>query len=502
VHIETGKTVGFLRFEAGVQEIFAVQVLRGMRFPEMLEWNDPRLAHSYVLPDEAMAEVALPTEEQLAKSPAYHYQRGNELYKTGKLEEAIAAYRQCLELQPEDTNARFNLAVALGDTGDYTEAGACLEGVIQAEPERAEAYNSIGYVLNRQHRPERAVAYLEKAVQLQPNYAQARFNLGMTLLQLGDYARGFAEYEWRRPAAEIAALRLSHPRWDGRPIPERRLLVHTEQGMGDAIQFARYLPMAGARCGRLILMCRADLMPVFSTIPGISELRRPGQVHVNEYDAHVSLLSLPHLFGTTLDSVPSESPYVDGAAIRRRKANASLDLPPSSDRKVGIAWAGSPLHPHDRERSCPLEEFLPLLRAPGIAFFSLQKGKRREDLFRLPQEIRVEDLESRLGDFGDLAVIISQLDLVIGVDTAVIHLAGALGRPVWTLLSYVPDWRWMLDGETTPWYPTMRLFRQAGAGDWRGVMERASAALAAWERPQTRNVRFESQKSQLTKELL
>ncbi|MBI4488162.1 MAG: TIGR03032 family protein, partial [Deltaproteobacteria bacterium] len=197
VHIETGQTIGFLRFEAGVQEIFAVQVLQSIRFPELLEWNDERLAHSYVLPDEALAEVVLPTEEQLARSPAFHFQRGNDLYKQGKVEEAITAYRQALALQPEFPNARYNLGVALGDAEQWAEACACLEQVIKAEPERAEAYNSLGYVLSRLLQPHKAIPYLERAIELQPSYAQAHFNLAASLLKIGDYARGFAEYEWR-----------------------------------------------------------------------------------------------------------------------------------------------------------------------------------------------------------------------------------------------------------------------------------------------------------------
>jgi uncharacterized protein (TIGR03032 family) len=278
VHLETGQTLGFLRFDAGVQEIFAVQVLHGVRFPEVLEWGDERLSHSYVLPDAALAEVSLPTPEALVYSPAFHFQRGTELQRKGQLEDAIAAYRQCLALDPAFPNVRYGLGIALGDAEQFDEAVVCLRDVIEAEPERAEAHNSLGYLAARQGQARQAVAHFERAIDLNPSYAHAHFNLGMTLLQLGDYARGFAEYEWRPQTGRFAPPACPHPRWDGRPIPERTLLIHAEQGAGDAIQFARYLPLAAQRVGKLIVACRADLFPLFATIPAgsISTRRRCG----------------------------------------------------------------------------------------------------------------------------------------------------------------------------------------------------------------------------------
>ena len=197
-----------------------------------------------------------------------------------------------------------------------------------------------------------------------------------------------------------------------------------------------------------------------------------------EFDTYLPLMSLPHVFKTTLDTIPATVPYVDAAALRRRKENPSLLLPESDYPRIGIVWAANPNHRTDRHRSCPLHEFLPILSIPEITFYSLQKGERHEDLTDLPSHIQVQDLEPHLGDFGDLAVIIDQLDLVISVDSPVSHMAGALGKQVWTLLNHVADWRWMLEGETTPWYPTMRLFRQTRPGDWSGVIERVAEALS------------------------
>jgi hypothetical protein len=304
------------------------------------------------------------------------------------LAEAIAAFRQCVALQPEFPNARYNLGVVLGDAEQYEEAVACLQGVMKAEPERAETYNSLGYLAGRRRQPQQAIAYYEQAVALNPQYAQAHFNLGMTLLQLGNYRRGFAESEWRWRTGQFTPFHCPHPQWDGRPIPDHTLLIHTEQGAGDAIQFARYLPLAARRCKILILVCHADLVPLFATLPGIAQIREAGTITVAEFDTYLPLLSLPHVFGTTLDTIPAEIPYVDARAIRRRKSPGT-SLPVSPAPKVGIVWAGSPTYKHERQRSCALREWASVLRTPGITFYSLQKGEQRQELMRLAADLRV-----------------------------------------------------------------------------------------------------------------
>lgn len=309
---------------------------------------------------------------------------------------------------------------------------------------------------------------------------QAHFNLGMTLLQLGDYERGFAEYEWRWRTGQFTPFACPHPKWDGRPIPGKTLLVHTEQGAGDAVQFARFLPLAAQRCATLLLVCRLDLQPLLATASGVASIRGPGQIGVSEFDTYIPLLSLPHVLGTTLATVPASVPYVGGEGLRREKLKPELTLARRGRPMVGIAWAGSPTHRNDRRRSCPLTALVPLLRTPGVDFYSLQKGDRSRDLGLLPRDVEVRDMSSRLGDFGDLAVVIEQLDLVISVDTAVAHVAGALGKPVWLLLSYHADWRWLMEGERTPWYPTMRLFRQSRPAGWPSVVSRVARELEPW----------------------
>jgi hypothetical protein len=261
--------------------------------------------------------------------------------------------------------------------------------------------------------------------------------------------------------------------------------VHTEQGSGDAIQFVRYLPIVKRRCRRLVLVCIPDLMPLFATVEGIDKLLPPGEIALSEFDVYLPLMSLPRVLGTTLETIPGDVPYLvsngfcngfNGWVVGG--ATAENEEEEEEERqKVGIVWAGSPTHKSDRNRSCQLRDFLPVLRVPGIRFYSLQVGDRSSDLTRLPPEITVEDLSPQIKNYCDTAAIVSQLDLIISVDTSVAHLAGALAKPVWTLLCYNPDWRWMLEREDTPWYPTMRLFRQSQPGDWEGVFRQVEREL-------------------------
>src|SRR5262249_4341082 len=383
--------------------------------------------------------------------------------------------RQCVALQPDFPKAQYKLGVALGDVEHYEDARACLTQVIETENENAEAFNSLGYVASRLREPDQAIAYYERAIELQPNDAQRHFNLAMKLIHIGDYARGFDECEWR----SLNGFHSPHPKWDGHPILDKTLVIYTEHGAGEALQFARYLPLAAKRCKNLILACPAELIPIFATISGIGQIREPGQIKVAEFDTYLPLMSLPHVFQTTLDTIPATIPYVDAASFRRRKENPSLLLSKSAYPRIGIVWAGSSNQRTDRHRSCPLHEFLPILGIPEITFYSLQKGEHHKDLADLPSNIQVEDLEPQLGDFGDLAAIIDQLDLVISVDSPAAHLAGALGNKAWTLLSHLADWRWKLEGDTTPWYPTMRLFRQTRPGDWSGVIEQVAETLSS-----------------------
>ena len=468
VNILTGETIAFLRFEAGVQEIFSVAVLPNIRFPEIIEWDENLLASSYVLPDEALAETIKPTSE-IAMAET-HLVKGNELYQEGKLLEAIATYQKCLKLQPDLIRAKYNLGVALGDNQQYEAAINVLEQVINTEPDNADVQNSIAYAYSQKGELHKAIKHYEKAIYLNGNFAKAHFNLGITLLKNGDLKRGFAECEWRWQTGQFTPFQCPHPRWKGEDISNKILLIHTEQGAGDAIQFIRYVPLAAKLCQGIILVCLPELIPLFKNIPEIDKLMPPGELKLSEFDIYVPLMSLPYIFGTTLETIPANIPYL-------QSTNSNPINLTNTQYKVGIVWSGSSTHKNDGNRSCKITDFLPILQVPGVKFYSLQKGENRQELTQVPSNIQIEDLSYQLNNYSDTAAVIEQLDLVITVDTSVAHLAGALGKNVWNLLCFNPDWRWLQEVEDTLWYPTMKLFRQSQSRKWQEVIEKVQEHL-------------------------
>ncbi|MDT9341801.1 TIGR03032 family protein, partial [Trichodesmium erythraeum 21-75] len=421
VNILTGETIAFLRFEAGVQEIFSVAVLPNIRFPEIIEWDENLLANSYVLPDEALAET-IKTTVEIAMAET-HLLKGNKLYQKGELVEAIAAYQECLKLQPDLTIAKYNLGVALGDNQQYEAAINVLEQVINTEPDNADVQNSIAYAYSQKGELHKAIKHYEKAIYLNGNFAKAHFNLGITLLKNGDLKRGFAECEWRWQTGQFTPFQCPHPRWKGEDISNKILLIHTEQGAGDAIQFIRYVPLAAKLCQGIILVCLPELIPLFKNIPEIDKLMPPGELKLSEFDIYVPLMSLPYIFGTTLETIPANIPYL-------QSTNSNPINLTNTQYKVGIVWSGSSTHKNDGNRSCKITDFLPILQVPGVKFYSLQKGENRQELTQVPSNIQIEDLSYQLNNYADTAAVIEQLDLVITVDTSVAHLAGALGKNV------------------------------------------------------------------------
>ncbi|OCR02463.1 TIGR03032 family protein [Oscillatoriales cyanobacterium USR001] len=474
VNINTGEIIAFLRFEGGVQEIFAIGIIPGFLFPEIINWDEQLLGTTYILPDEALQEVEL-TENILQPEDAeYLLNLGNDAYNQGNLEAAMQQYQKCLELKPDYLMARYNLGVVYLEQEQWKEAIIELEQVIATDPNHAEAYNNLAIISQHEHRLNQAIEYYQKAIDIRYQFPDAHFNLGMAFLQMGEYTQGFAESEWRWQTNNFTPFICPQPLWDGSDLSGKTILIHTEQGSGDAIQFIRYIPLVAERKCRIILVCIPDLMPLFATIPHIDKIIPPGDIATSEFDVYAPLMSLPHILGTTLDTIPAQIPYLEV-----REQNVVFPILHSSHSnklKVGIVWCGSPTHKNDRNRSCQLDDFAPILNIKNIDFFSLQKVTKPTDVAKL-QEFNVCDLSYYLRDYGDTARAIAQLDLVITVDTSVAHLAGALGKPVWTLLCYSPDWRWMLERNDTPWYPTMRLFRQSKPRDWRGVFNRVVEAL-------------------------
>ena len=495
VNIDTGEIVAFLRFEEAVQEIFAVQILPGIRFPDVIDWDEKLLATSYILPDAALQEVVHPSirpvedgsalemngesDRQDNKSEEY-FQLGCDRYNRGKFDEAITYFQQCLELKPDYIAARYNLGVIYREQEKWQQAEFYLNRVIEKQPDNAEAYNNLGIIYHNQKQLDRAIFNYDKAIQLNPNFATAHFNLGMTLLQAGEFSRGWKECEWRWQTDEFTPFVCPHPLWDGSDINNKTILIHTEQGSGDAIQFIRYLPLLAQRCQNIILVCIDDLAPLLATVEGIGKILPPGDIPLSEFQVYAPLMSLPHLLEKTVTTIPDRVPYL-GEETWKKEGKLLLNSPSSSKIKVGIVWAGSPTHKNDRNRSCQLEDFLPVLKTKGVDFYSLQKGARSQDLAKLPPEITVFDLAPQLTDYKATATLILQLDLVISIDTSVAHLTGALGKPIWTVLCYAPDWRWMLDRSDNPWYPTMRLFRQLKPKDWSGVFKNLARSLNSYQ---------------------
>ncbi len=457
----------------------------------------------------AYGRRALELQPDFAKA---HNNLGNVLQEQGRLDEAEACYRRALMLDPNYVDAHYNLALAARDQGKLADSIACSRRALELKPDYAEAHNILGLALHQQGRLEESLACYRRALELKPDYADAHSSLGTafhdqgriaealacfqraielrpqfalahfnrSLLRLltGDFAHGWAEYEWRWQTGLKPFSPRSFPRplWDGRPLQGRTLLLHAEQGLGDTIQFLRYAALVRQPGARVVVECPTPLLRIVRTCRFIDQLADE-TTSALDFDLYYPLMSLPGLLKTTLASVPADVPYLFAApdlVAPWRESLGGLE-----GFKIGIVWRGGPAHPNDRARSIPLSCFEPLAALPGVRLFSLQKGAGAEQLQDVAGRFPITELGSRLEDFMDTAAVLASLDLLITADTAIAHLAGALALPVWVALPLVPDWRWLLDRSDSPWYPTMRLFRQKAPGDWRGVFDEIKTALLA-----------------------
>lgn len=408
-----------------------------------------------------------------------HANLGVVLKNLRRYEEAIEAYRTAMVLTPDEAAVMNNMGLSLSQLGDRDEAAALwLRRAIRVKPDFADAWLNLGLVMRNQNRIEQAMAFCHKALAVDPEHAEAQTLLATCLLLRGEMRAGFAAYEGRTRLRDFPARRRDYlsPAWMGGNPAGLTLLVHDEQGLGDGIQFARYLPLLAGLGARVIVECAPALVRIFGTLKGVAMVM-PHGAPPPPHDAHVPLLSLPHLLcmGERPDTVPYLS--AEPALI----AHWALRLSSYSGLRVGLVWAGNPAFKDDRRRSPGLAAFLPLLDVPGVSFFALQKGGGRTDLERLDGSWgrNFTDLGPDITDFADTAAIMTNLDLVISSCTAPPHLAGALGCPVWTVLPLNADWRWRSEGAQTHWYPGMRLFRQERTGDWGPVMSRVRDALVS-----------------------
>jgi Flp pilus assembly protein TadD len=404
---------------------------------------------------------------------------GNILKAQGDLPGAIDCYRHGVRLHPELAETHYNLGSALREAGYLEPAVLEFMEALRLRPDYAEAHNNLGLTWKGCGAQELAVAAFSRAIEINPGMAEARWNRSFFNLLDGHFREGWQDYESRFCIPQwkfIYPFRLNLPRWNGEVDKTKTILVHDEQGFGDTLQFVRYLPMVRQRCGRVILETRRELLDLLRGFPGADErVERPAGHHPPvAADACVPLLSLPGIFGTTLETIPAPVPYLHADPEKTNLWARRLQGP---ELKIGMVWAGRLEHSNDRNRSCPLELFLPLMGLPGLRWFGLQKGPAAAQSEIEPISRMLVNWGTGLKDFSDTAAAIAQLDLVLSVDTAVVHLAGAMGKPVWVLLSFVSDWRWMTRREDSPWYPTMRLFRQATPGDWPGVFRRVAEDL-------------------------
>ena len=415
-------------------------------------------------------DLALDAYQQaIAMRPRFaraHNNNGILLQARGDLDRAGRCYRQAIQADPHYADPHYNAGLLAFSSANFTAAERAYKRALQLEPTHAEARNNLGNTLLELGRAREARRCFESVIAAVPHHPEARWNLGFTQLLLGDYAAGWSNYEWRLKQAG-RQRRFHAPRWDGSALADPSLLLWNEQGLGDAIQFARFIPAVQARGAEVHLETAPPLERLFASLA--CQLIAPSNNLETAWQ--IPLLSLPALFDTRLDTIPP-APYLTATANHRSKFRALLaeTLPPG-DLRIGLAWSGNPHHQRDRQRSLP-PRLIPSLTAglPGVSFVSVQRGAPP------PGVVTFDDY---IADFADTAGLMANLDLIVSVDTAAAHLAGALGLPVWLLLSYAPDFRWLLDREDSPWYPSMRLFRQRRLGDWSHLLARVRAELVA-----------------------
>lgn len=414
----------------------------------------------------------------LALNPDYaeaHTNLGAALQQRGECLAAIAAHRRAIALNPHLAQAYVNLGNALVEAGEIAEGVAAIRRAIVLKPDLAEAHYNLGCAVSELGEGAEAVAAFRRAISAAPDHANAHFNLAFELLRLGEWKTGWAEYEWRWRRDGNTRRPFAQPQWAGEPLDGRTILLHAEQGLGDTLQFIRYAGAVAARGGKVVLEVQPCLRRLLGATFGWAEILGHGDP-LPTFDVHCPLATLPGIFGSTPADIPSGTPYLEAerAALWRERL-------PKGGLLVGVNWQGNPAAKVERGRSVPLRHLAPLAAVPGVHLVSLQKVHGLDQLDDLPVGMVVETLGADFDDgpdaFIDTAAVMANLDLVVTSDTSVAHLAGALGRPVWVLLKHLPEWRWLLAREDSPWYPSARLFRQALPGDWEGVAQRVAAEL-------------------------
>lgn len=411
---------------------------------------------------------------------------GNAYKDQGRVAEAAASYRNAIAADRTLAEAHLNLGIVLHQAGVLGEAAECYRTALALKPALAEASLNLGYLLDQEGDARRAGECYRMAIAARPDFAEAHFNHALQLLQAGDFERGWDEYEWRLKIPDLARFwpHAGLPRWLGSELGGRTILLYAEQGFGDAIQFVRYAPLVAQRGGNVILSCSPKLVELFRSVAGVAAVHDAEQPPPHA-DTCCSLLSLPRLFRTTLETIPATVPYLRPPEAPARQWKTTLGAS-GAGLKVGLYWSTESKNRMTPLRSLELDMLAPLAGIRGVVYFSLQRGAAAAQAARPPQGMALVDQSAALGDFSDDAALIANLDLVISINTATAHLAGALGRRVWTLVHYPADWRWLADRDDSPWYPTMRLFRRGRADSWQDVIERVAHTLRRFAEQQVR----------------
>jgi tetratricopeptide (TPR) repeat protein len=426
------------------------------------------------------ADALTAFDQVLALAPGHmeaQLSRGTALAELGRSADAVAAFDAVLAMAPGNPVAHYNRGIALFGLGRYADAVAAYDQALSTVPDHAKALNNRGLALQALNRHQEALASYGRAVEIQKDYADAHFNQALALLTIGDFRRGFEKYEWRWRRTGMPAERRGHgrPLWLGEyPLQRKTILVQAEQGLGDTIQFARYVPLLAKAGAKVVLEVQSELVPLLARLEGAASVVARG-ASLPPFDLQCPMGSLPLALKTESATIPTEIPYLAADEAHLAKWRPRLDQ--LGSRKVAIAWSGNPHHANDRNRSIALAQLAPLWTAGSVTFISIQCDLRDDDAELLARSGRVTPVGGELDDFADTAAVLALADLVITVDTSVAHLAGAMGRPVWILLPFSPDWRWTLEGEASRWYPSARLFRQPSVGDWASVVERLCSEL-------------------------
>jgi Tfp pilus assembly protein PilF len=431
--------------------------------------------------DEAERVLSQVLEEAPERFGAAHL-LGVIAFKKDRVDDAARLMERSIALSPGNALFHRNICEVYRILGRYDEALAAGRRAASLAPNDPHGHHNLGVLHYHRLELDQAIACAERALALEPNMAGAHFGIAEASLLRGDFKRGWEEYEWRFRLANAPQLMppTDQPQWLGMPLGDETLLLIADQGYGDVIQFSRYIPWAADRCRNIAVACSAELRPVISQMAGVGTIFTHWE-HQPKFAAYIPLSGLPRLAGTNLDTIPrGPMPYLRPGAEKVKVWADRLDvLVPRGTRRIGIAWAGRPSHHNDRNRSMALADFAPLSDLPDVTLLALQKGPSQSQIGRYWGRAPLIGLGPEIRDFGDTMAIIDQIDLIVTVDTSIGHLAAAMAKPVWTMLPYAPDWRWLLDRSDSPWYPTVRLFRQPEPRKWEPVIARVVEELTA-----------------------